>query len=629
VNAGDQYGPYHIIRLIGRGAMGDVYLAHHMQERRPVALKIVHKVNDREVLEAERLGAELQKRLRGVDPRVVPVNTYGEKDGDLFIEMDFIEGEDVSSLLSRGPVNPGFAVHVARELCEMLENLRAFTTTIGSERFAGIVHGDLKPGNVRIDKQNRVRVLDFGIAKALTHTRKYTINVFASTAYCSPERLDTQNMNTQSDLWSVGVLLYQMVTGALPFDEPTRERLERRIRSGQPPNPLPASCPAPLRLITYKMLARDPRLRYQTPREASEDLERFQKGYPVLAHEIPRAETCDSDATVRTAPPSNRDATMRTAPPFERSIDDRGVRSASANTPIVPKATHGNRMLGCLLAPAVAGVIVVAYIAVQINFWEAAEKLKTDLQAERMANLDQAWAEHQKLNNRSHLSVLLWGAERALKNRLVTAADEVIAEYRNSDTPSVRQPQWIEARNYVARALNLSPGDKNIKGRLRLCEGHVEHIDAAALRGSARQKKLNSAVNKFYEAADLRHWPDPYLALASLYVYDLGDMDKAEDMLKEAAHYGHRTGHKETAQLADGYRRRADRLWRESRGVTQLSDEERTYLVKAKDDYIRAEDLYDRAGLFGDTPRNRLQAIQGQQRVEQRLSQLQTSGVSQ
>ena len=83
MNAGDQYGPYHIIRLIGRGAMGDVYLAHHTQERRPVALKIVHKVNDREVLEAERLGAELQKRLRGVDPRVVPVNTYGEKDGDL------------------------------------------------------------------------------------------------------------------------------------------------------------------------------------------------------------------------------------------------------------------------------------------------------------------------------------------------------------------------------------------------------------------------------------------------------------------------------------------------------------------------------------------------------------------
>jgi serine/threonine protein kinase/tetratricopeptide (TPR) repeat protein len=628
VNAGDQYGPYHIIRLIGRGAMGDVYLAHHLGERRPVALKIVNKVNDREVLDAERVGAELQKRLRGVDPRVVAVNTYGERDGDLFIEMDFIEGEDVSSLLSRGPVKPGFAVYVARELCEMLENLRAFTTTIGSERFAGVVHGDLKPGNVRIDKQNRVRVLDFGIAKALTHTRKYTVNVFASTAYCSPERLDTQNMDTQSDLWSVGVLLYQMVTGALPFDEPTRERIERRIRSGAP-NPLPASCPEPLRLIIYKMLARDPRLRYQTPREASEDLERFQKGYPVLAQEIPLAETFDSDATVRTAAPFDSDATVRTAPPFDRAADGRASRSAPVQRPIVPQATHGNRMLGCLLAPAVAGVIVVAYIAVQMNFWQTADKLKTDLQAERMVNLDQAWAEYQKLNSRSHLSVLLWGAERALRNRLVAAADEVIAEYRNSDAPTLREQQWVEARNDAVRALDLSPGDKNIKARLRLCEGHVEHIDAAGLRGAARQKKLNSAVNKFYEAADLRHWPDPYMALASIYVYDLGDMDKAEDMLKQAAHYGHRAGHRETAQLADGYRRRADRLWRQSRGVTQLSDEERTYLVKAKEDYVRAEDLYDRAGLFGDTPRNRLQAIQGQQRVEQRLSQLQTSGVSQ
>src|SRR5258706_59810 len=135
-------------------------------------------------------------------------------------------------LLGRGAMGE---VYLARELCEMLENLCAFTTSIGDRQFTGVVHGDLKPRNIRINRQNQVRVIDFGIAKALSHTRKHTINVFASTAYCSPERLDTQNMDSHSDLWSVGVLLYQMLAGNLPFDETTKERLEHRIRSAAAP----------------------------------------------------------------------------------------------------------------------------------------------------------------------------------------------------------------------------------------------------------------------------------------------------------------------------------------------------------------------------------------------------------
>ena len=620
MNAGDFFGPYQIVRLIGRGAMGDVFLANHVEANRPVALKIVNQVNDAEVFAAERLGAELQKRLRGADSRVVGVETYGEIAGDLFIEMEYIEGEDVSSLISRGPVNPGFAVHVARELCEMLENLQAFTTTIGSDRFAGIVHGDLKPGNVRIDKLNHVRVLDFGIAKALTHTRKYTVNVFASTAYCSPERIETQNMDTQSDLWSVGVLLYQMVTGALPFDEPTKERLERRIRSSQPPNPLPADCPEPLRRIIHKMLARDAASRYRTPLEASEDLSRFQRGQPVLAQEVPPVDVFDSDATVRTSPP----------PPGGQQADDRTIKSARTNPQIVSRPRYRNRMVGCLATVAVICLGIFVYFVVQWNLWQTADKLKNDLQAERVASLDEAWTEYESLNKRSHLPVLLWGAERALKNRLVTAADETILEYRNSDAPSVYEPQWAQARNNLAHALELSPGDDAVKGRLRLCEGHLDRIESNSLRGAVRQKKLNAAVNKFYEAADLlKHWPDPYLGLANIYIYDLGDVEKAEEALKSAAHYGHPMGNRETALLADGYRRRADRMWKQSLGVPPMSAEERDYLNKAKQDYLQAEDLYGRAGLFGDTPRNKSQAIQAEQKVEERLSELPGGEVTQ
>jgi serine/threonine protein kinase len=621
MNAGERYGPYQIIRLIGRGAMGDVYLAHNSQTNHQVALKIVYRgpdPEDQDILNAERLGAELQKRLNGVDRRVVTVNTYGELAGDLFIDMEFIDGEDLSALAARGPVNPGFAVHVAKELCEMLENLRAFTTTIGDRQFHGVIHGDLKPRNVRIDKQNQIKVLDFGIAKALTHTHKYTTNLFASTAYCSPERLETQNMDTHSDLWSVGVLLYQMIAHRLPFDEPTKERLERRIRSPQPPDPLPSSCPEPLRRIVLKMLARNSAHRYGTPLEASEDLARFQKGQPVLAEAFQPPGLFDSNATVRTTPP------LRETP-----ADDRTIRSPRVGPPVRPPK-RSYRVPGCAAVMGAAFLILLTFCFVQINFWNAAGQFKTDLQTERLTNLDDAWAQYQTLNKRAHLSVFLWGAERALRKRLVAAADDTISEYRNSDSPSVREPQWVQARNDLARALELAPDDSGIKARLRLCEAHIDRIDAGALRASARQKRLNEAVNKFVEASELMtRWPDPYLGLASLYTYDLNDVEKAEEALKKAAHYGHPEGKREIAQLGDGYRRVADRLWRQSRGLTQMPGEERDYLEKAKQDYIRAETLYGKAGLFGDAARNRLQAIQAEQRVEQRLSELDGNTASQ
>ena len=622
MNAGDHYGPYRIIRLIGRGAMGEVFLAEEAEANRQLALKVVYKgpePEDQDIIEAERLGAELQKRLSGVDPRVVQVNRYGDFSGDLFIDLEYIDGDDLSTLIARGPLDIRFAAHVARELCEMLGNLGAFTTTIGEERFSGVIHGDLKPRNIRINGQNYVKVLDFGIAKALTHTRKYTVNVFASAAYCSPERLETQNMDVQSDLWSVAVLLYQMIANRLPFEEPTKERLERRIRSPHPPAPLPTSCPEPLRRIVFKMLARDPAKRYATPLEVSEDIARFQRGRAVLAGPPPAVGVFDSDATVRT-----------TLPAQPTVVNDPTVRTPRVFPPAA-RTWRSHTLLGCLAAFLLIPLLVLSmYCLVQVNFWNAAEKLKADLQSERVTNLDQAWTQYQTLSKRSHLPVLLWGAERALRKRLVAAADETISEYRNSDTPAVFEPQWVQAHNNLARALELSPGDSGIQGRLRLCEGHICRFQANNARGSVRQKRLYAALSKFDEAATLlKHSPDPYLGLASLYDYQLDDVDKAEDALHKAAHYGHPTGKRETAQLADAYRRRAERMWRQSRGLIHEPEEERNFLDRAKQDYAHAEDLYQRAGLFGDAARNRLQAIHGEQHVEQRLSELQGSAASQ
>jgi tetratricopeptide (TPR) repeat protein len=338
-----------------------------------------------------------------------------------------------------------------------------------------------------------------------------------------------------------------------------------------------------------------------------------------MAAPVPAGAVFDTDATVRTTPPAQpavaADHTVRTLPVL----------------PVPAKPRRSHPLLGCVAVFLLIPLLILAvYFFIQVNFWNNAEKLKTDLQSERITNLDEAWTEYETLNKRSHLSVLLWGAERALRKRLVAAADEIISEYRDSDAPAVFEPQWIQARNNLARALELSPDDSGIQGRLRLCEGHIDRFEANNARGPTRQKRLNAALGKFEEAAALlKHSPDPYLGLASLYDYQLEDVDKAEDALQKAAHYGHPAGKRDTAQLADAYRHRAERMWRQSRGLTHEPEQERNFLDRAKQDYAHAEDLYQRAGLFGDSVRNRLQAVHGEQRVEQRLSELQGSPVSQ
>ncbi len=637
MNPGDRYGRYQVVRLIGRGAMGEVYLANDTEARRQIALKLVYKgpdAEDQEVLEAERLGAELQKRLSGFDRRVVIVNRYGEINGDLFIEMEYIDGEDLSTILSRGPLSPGFATHIAIELCEMLENLSAFTTTIADRPFAGIIHGDLKPRNVRLNTHNQVKALDFGIAKALSQTRKATINLFASAAYCSPERLETQQMDSHSDLWSVGVLLYQMLSGRLPFDEPNKERLERRIRSSAPPAPLPPACPEPLSRIIFQMLARDPASRYQTATEMKADLVRFRNNEPVLA----TAPVVDNDATVRTTAPAPQfvpgdDATTRTIP---------GPVAAPASAPVKPplrppppppiiwppkKTQHSRIALGCFAIVGFMGFLALVNGMMQWSSWSQAEKLKSDLQTERVTNLDDAWSRYQALAK--HSGGFISGARSALKNKLVAAADDVILAYRNNDAPGIYEAQWIQARNELARALELDPDDNGVKGRLREVEGHLDQIYGDRARNATRQKYWNASLAKFNEASELlKKSPDPYLGLARLYVYELNDMDRAEDALNKAGEYGHPTGKKETALLADGYRKRADRAWKESRSLIENPDQEREFLNRARQDYIHAQMLYEQVGLFGDAPKNQLLAAQGQQHVDDRLTQLQYGTVS-
>ena len=137
--------------------------------------------------------------------------------------MEYLDGENLSQAIRRGPLPETRALAVAIELCRFLEDARGFTWTVEGREVRASLHGDLTPANVRLTSGGRVKVLDFGIAKALSLSRKVTRNDFGSLAYLSPERIESGGeMDATDGFWALGVMLYEMLKGTAPFSAPTR-----------------------------------------------------------------------------------------------------------------------------------------------------------------------------------------------------------------------------------------------------------------------------------------------------------------------------------------------------------------------------------------------------------------------
>jgi tetratricopeptide (TPR) repeat protein len=283
------------------------------------------------------------------------------------------------------------------------------------------------------------------------------------------------------------------------------------------------------------------------------------------------------------------DKTRRTAPPRITPV-------APPKPALSPEALKRRQRIRRVLQ-------VAFFVAVALAFWNEmrvyrhANELRKDLESERAGDLNAAFDRYIQLASKSYLPGVMAGAHDALRERLVHRADQVIAAYRDSDSPGVTQKDWMRAEADLSHALQLEPGDKNIKGKLRLAEGHVARIAASG----RNQGKWSEAKAKFEEAVELMpKSPDPHLGLARLYVYVFKDIDKAESELREAEKRGDKMGKREKAQLADGYRDRGDEWVRQAGRARGLPQEEE-YLRRADEDYARAEDLYRTLAPFGNS----------------------------
>ena len=628
-------GAYQIVREIGHGGMATVFLAEDTREPRQVALKLVSIAADREareILDAERWGTKLQARLADACGLVPRVYEEGDQPPYYFIAMEYVHGENLSDVIARGPVAPLEAVRIASELSRFLQTAHGFKTSIDGREFWSLVHGDLKPRNVRLAETGEIKVLDFGIAKALSLSRKVTRNDFGSMPYLSPERLDSTEVNAYADLWALGVILYELLSGCAPFQAADTRRLEQQIRVGYACRPLPSDCPRPLQAIVGRLLAPAVADRYESAEAVRSDLELVREGKTPVAETQGFPERVQQDeATRRTIRPPDDDPerTRRTLEPAEAvaapaaspGASAPATASSSAST-VTPPAPAGRTVR----SHPVRALLLVAALFLALN------EIAVGFQAGRVAasaatrdldSMDDAWSQYDALSRRSYLRFGIVQLEQTMASRAAALAERVIANYRSPD-PTVRARQWKEARQNLERALVLRPRDRSLKAALRYCEGHLHRIDGEAdetrHQTPAARQQFTEAVAAFREAAELRRgWPDPFLGLARVFIYGLDDIDRAADALKEAQSLGYTPGDRETAQLADGYRARGDRFWRTARQLAGLPQEP-DYLQRAEDAYKQARDLYGRIPAYPGAAINLRRTSHAVDEIDRRLA---------
>ena len=332
-------GSYRILEKLGSGGMGTVYLAKDARLGRRVALKLLpeHFAGDEELV--RRFVQEARAASNLNHPNILTVHEIGEAEGRRFIVTELVEGRTLRERLSEGRFELGDALDICAQVAGALAKAHD----------AGVVHRDIKPENVMVDEEGHVKVLDFGIAKRLAPAASVDTEaptsaqvntaagvVLGTAAYMSPEQVRGQELDPRTDVWSLGVVLYEMLAGRPPFEAQNYGDLVVSILHGEPP-PLSDSgveSPPELERLLGLALAKERDERYRSARELREDLRRLRRQLDFSAETVLDARGLPAAAPRR--PTAEAAGDDRAAPSVDRPL--RGLRRAGR--------AHGGRGRG-------------------------------------------------------------------------------------------------------------------------------------------------------------------------------------------------------------------------------------------------------------------------------------------
>jgi len=300
-------GRYRIERKLGAGGMADVYLAEDQELGRRVAIKIL---NDRHAADdsfIERFRREAKNAAGLSHPNIVSIYDRGEAEGTYYIAMEYLDGRSLKELIvGRGPAPIKTAIDYARQIL----------AAVGFAHKHGIVHRDIKPHNVLVNSEGRLKVTDFGIARSGASQMTEVGSIIGTAQYLSPEQARGAPVDQTSDLYSVGVVLFEMLTGQVPFtgDTPLEIAMKHLSEVPKPPSELRPEVPHDLDSVVLRALAKDPGERYQSAEEMDADLMRVAEGLPVDPETETAATAVLSGSGLMAAAPTSVISRAPTAP---------------------------------------------------------------------------------------------------------------------------------------------------------------------------------------------------------------------------------------------------------------------------------------------------------------------------